>query len=195
MRTPLGYTLGRVSQDRQTFESREPQSPRGFLSPRRWPLALALYAALAFVAALAIEPIDSILRQNGIAGPWAAVLASNVLYPLSIILAAAWHPRKRLIPLGCLLALCGFTAGRLFAHDVPVPQWTLTKLAHASHPVILAGTLVAGALAELACVGLHPWRRVGVPDADRRCKACGYLTDGLESAICPECGAAITPGR
>lgn len=184
-----------MSPDRPTFESREPVNPRGFLSPRRWPLALALYAVLGFFASLAIEPIDSILTINGITGPWATMLVPNVLYPLSIVLAAAWHPRKRLIPLGCLLALVGHASGRLFAHDVPVPQWTLSRFAHASHPVILAGTLVAGAFAELACVGLHPWRRVGIPDADRRCKSCGYPTDGLESAICPECGAGIQPGK
>ncbi len=161
------------------------------IPPNRWSRALALYACSALAVALCADPLDAALKSNGVKGPWAIVVIVNLVYPLSIVLGAAWFPRKRLIPPGAVLAMIFFTLGRMFVRDWRFWNWSAATFATVLSPSVVAGTTVAALVAVAVCAGLAPWRRIGLDDPHLRCTACGYLRHGLRAATCPECGAAL----
>ena len=117
-------------------------------------------------------------------------IAVNLLLPLATVLVAGWHPKVAVAGVGGLLVVIGFTAERLMEIRPELWNWDGKFVALHTSPIQVAaavGCAVVGCIAA-ALVGMV--RKVGVEDAHLRC-ACGYLKEGLEGGVCPECGRDI----
>jgi len=181
-----------------TTLTRDTDSRVRFISPAMWPWVLLVYFLVGVAGSVLLDQGQRLLIQTGATprtGTVFVVITVNIILPGLIVLTGLWYPRVLLALPGAILTLVGFALTKMLLLDWQFWKWKPALVGQALHPIVLVACIVGGLFAMLACVVISGRRRVGLADKRLRCKKCEYLLVGVNTGVCPECGAAIVRSR
>lgn len=160
-----------------------------YVRPERWAWALGSYAAAGVLIGIAAGPMQTWAQAHLGRGGYGVFFAVNVLLPLATLIVSVWYPRVLIAVVGGVLVAGFFALTRVTAFNWRAWEWTPGFVAGRTSPIEVAAGVGCAAVGVITATVVNMFRRVGY--SPRLCGKCGYEMEGLEGAVCPECGAGV----
>lgn len=153
-------------------------------------MALGLAVVAGVLVGIGSGPLQAYAGSHWGRAGYGMAIAVNVLLPLATALVACWYPKVAVAGVGGVLVVMGFTAERLTEVRPEFWNWDGKFIALHTSPIQVAAAVGCAVVGSIAAALVGMVRKVGLEDAHLRCE-CGYLKEGLEGGVCPECGRDI----